>query len=94
MRHNPELVVGCVTELEARGRSYDRGHITPKAVSVDALGIPELDRGVCVEGQTCEDRIFGVTEHAGPFYAEYASCKSLVTVLVDLSHELELSRQA
>jgi hypothetical protein len=94
MFDDPELVARVVPEFDASGLCRVGGYEASDAVSVDALGIPHLHRRVCVQSQTSEHRVFGVTEDSGAFNAEYSSSKSLVTVLVDLSHELELSRQA
>jgi len=93
MVDNPELIVRSVPQLKAGGLRRMGGLEAPQAKSVNALGVPELDRRVCVQSQTCEHRILGVAEDARAFNAEYSSSKSLVTILIDLSHELELSRQ-
>ncbi len=73
MLDNPKLVSRVVPELEAPCSSGSPRLEAPQAVTVNPLGIPKLDGRVCVQSQTCEHRILGVTEHAGPFNTEYSS---------------------
>jgi hypothetical protein len=73
MVDNPELIGRDVPEFKAAALGRVGGVVASEAETVNTLGVPELDRRVCVESQTSEDRILGVTEDSGAFNAEYSS---------------------
>ena len=91
MVDDPKLIVGIVAQLEAASLGSMPTLIPPNAVTVNPLGVPELDGRVCVQREPSEHRILRVSEHSRPFDAENSSSESFIAVLIDLSHELELT---
>jgi hypothetical protein len=59
--------------LDAASSSGHTGYEDAEAVTVDPLGIPQLDGRVSVDVERCEDCIFRVTEDPSAFNAERSS---------------------